>query len=430
VLLDEPSRGLHPAEVEALLAALQALRDEGNTVIVVEHDPVIIQAADHLIDMGPGAGIAGGRIMAQGTPAQVAQTDSLTARWLRGERTFDGPRSRRESHGWLTIRGARANNLQGEDIRLPLGMLVGVCGVSGSGKSTLLIDTLGRALAPKKQTTSVAYEPVEPGAHETIEGAPKRVILVDQAKAGVSSPLSFLALLRPLGALYAASEDAQALGLSEKALTRCCSVCKGRGVLKLDMGFLPDVHTLCETCRGTGLLPEAREVRLRGVALPELFGLTIDEVSELFADEVKIAGPLQSARAVGLGYLVLRQPGYTLSGGEAQRLKIAKELAKELGRKAPAKTLYILDEPTLGQHLEDVTRLNGILHDLVEAGHSVLVVEHHPHVLAVCDWLVELGPGGGPDGGRVIATGTPETLAQGDSPTAPYLHELLLEETQ
>jgi excinuclease ABC subunit A len=166
------------------------------------------------------------------------------------------------------------------------------------------------------------------------------------------------------------------------------------------------------------------------VALPELFGLTIEEVSELFADEAKIAGPLQSVRAVGLGYLVLRQPGYTLSGGEAQRLKIAKELAKKLGRKAPAKTLYILDEPTLGQHLEDVTRLNGILHDLVEAGHSVLVIEHHPHVLAVCDWLVELGPGGGPDGGRVIATGTPQTLAQGDSPTAPYLRELLLEETQ
>ncbi|MBN1217566.1 MAG: ATP-binding cassette domain-containing protein [Anaerolineae bacterium] len=426
VLLDEPSRGLHPAEVEALSAALQALRDEGNTVIVVEHDPVIIHAADYLIDMGPGAGVAGGRIMAQGTPAQVAQADSLTARWLRGERIFDGHRSRREPRGWLTIRGARANNLQGEDVRLPLDALVGVCGVSGSGKSTLLIDTLGRALAPKKQTTSVAYEPVEPGEHEAIEGAPKRVILVDQAKGGVSSPLNFLALLQPLGALYAASEDAQALGLSEKALTGCCSVCQGRGVLKLDMGFLPDVHTPCETCRGTGLLPEAREVRLRGVALPELFGLTIDEVSEFFADEAKIASPLQSAQAVGLGYLVLRQPGYTLSGGEAQRLKIAKELC----RKAPAKTLYILDEPTLGQHLEDVARLNGILHDLVEAGHSVFVVEHHPHVLAVCDWLVELGPGGGPAGGRVIASGTPETLARGDTPTAPYLRELLWEGTR
>jgi excinuclease ABC subunit A len=421
VLLDEPSRGLHPVEVEALLGALQSLRDEGNTVIVVEHDPVIIQAADHLIDIGPGAGVAGGKIVAQGKPAQVAQAGSLTARWLRGERTIDSHRSRREPRQWLTIQGARANNLQGEDVRLPLGTLAGVCGVSGSGKSTLLIDTLGRTLAPKKQTTSVAYEPVEPGEHEAIEGAPKRVSLVDQTKAGVSSPLNFLGLLQPLGALYAASEDAQALALSEKHLTRACSGCKGRGTLKLDMGFLPGVHTPCETCRGTGLVPEAGEVRLHGVSLPELFALTIDEVAELFGDETKISRVLRSVQAVGLGYLVLRQPGYTLSGGEAQRLKIARELS----RKTPGETFYILDEPTVGQHLEDVSRLNEVLHTLVEAGHSVLVIEHHAHVLAACDWLVELGPGGGPDGGRVIAAGDPETLAQGNTPTAPYLCEVL-----
>jgi excinuclease ABC subunit A len=421
VLLDEPSRGLHPAEVKALVTALQALRDEGNTVVVVEHDPVVIRAADYLIDMGPGGGVAGGQIVAQGKPAQVSQADSLTARWLRGERAINNHRSRRESRGWLTIRGARANNLQGETVQLPLGTLVGLCGVSGSGKSTLLIDTLGRALAPQKQTTSVAYEPVEPGEHEIIEGAPSRVILVDQVKAGVSSPVNFLGLLQPLGAVYAATAEAQALGLGARALTRPCSACKGRGMLKLDMGFLPAVHSPCETCRGTGLRPEAREVRLHGISLPELFGLTIDEVTDLFSAEEKIIHPLESVQAVGLGYLVLRQPGYTLSGGEAQRLKIAKELS----RQTPRETLYILDEPTLGQHLEDVTRLNRVLHRLVAAGQTVVVIEHHAHVLAACDWLVELGPGGGPEGGRVIATGAPETLAQADTPTAPFLREVL-----
>jgi excinuclease ABC subunit A len=421
VLLDEPSRGLHPSEVHALLAALIELRDGGNTVIVVEHDPVLISAADYLVDLGPGAGVAGGEVVARGRPEQVAQADTLTARWLRGERQVDVCKPRREPRGWLAIRGARANNLCCEDVRLPLGTLVGICGVSGSGKSTLLIDTLGRALAPRKQTTSVAYEPVAPGEHDAIEGAPARAILVDQAKAGVSSPVSFLGLLRPLRALYAASDDAQALGVGEKQLARPCSVCKGSGVIKVDMGFLPDVHTPCETCRGTGLVPETWEVRLRGIALPELYALTVNEVYDLFVDEEELASPLRSVRDVGLGYLVLRQPGYTLSGGEAQRLKIARELA----RKASTETLYILDEPTVGQHMEDVVRLNNVLHKLVDDGHTVAVVEHHAYLLAACDWLVELGPGGGPDGGRVIATGTPETLARGDTPIAPYLREVL-----
>lgn len=421
VLLDEPTRGLHPSEVEALLAALIELRDEGNTVIVVEHDPVLIRAADHLIDLGPGAGVAGGEIVAQGEPEQIARADTLTAAWLRGERRPDLGHQRREPRGWLTIRGARANNLRGEDVALPLGTLIGVCGVSGSGKSTLLIDTLGRALAPKKQTTSVAYEPIDPGAHEAIEGAPSRTILVDQARAGVTSPADFLQLSRPLRALYAASDDAKALGLDETKLVRGCSTCQGRGTIKVDMGFLPSVHTPCETCRGTGYLPEAWEVRLHGLALPELSALTIDEVYELFSHEETLARPLTAARDVGLGYLVLHQPGYALSGGEAQRLKIVKELC----RKTSTETLYILDEPTVGQHLEDVARLIAVLHRLVDGGHTVVVVEHHSHLLAACDWLVELGPAGGPDGGRVVATGSPEALAAGNTPTAPYLREIL-----
>lgn len=422
VLLDEPTRGLHATEVEALLEALTGLRDEGNTVIVIEHDLMVIRAADHLIDLGPGAGIEGGEIVAQGKPDQVAKTDTLTGIWLRGERKFNLNRARRESSGWMEIQGARAHNLRGETIRLPLGILVGVCGVSGSGKSTLVIDTLGRALAPKKQTTSVAYEPVEPGEHDAIEGAPARTTLVDQVLRGVQSPVAYLGLDPKLRKIYAASEDAKALGITENDLTHKCAPCKGRGFTRIDMGFLPDVRLPCDTCRGTGLLPEAREVRLRGLALPELYALTIDEALDLFSDENKLAQTLRVTQEVGLGYLVLRQPGISLSGGEVQRLKIARQLSRKTG----PETLYILDEPTIGQHIEDVIRLVGVLHRLVEAGGTVLVVEHHPHVLAACDWLVELGPGGGPDGGSVIAQGTPDQLAAADTPTAPYLKDIFI----
>jgi len=227
---------------------------------------------------------------------------------------------------WLVVRGAWANNLSGEDVRLPLAALVGVCGVSGSGKSTLVIDTLGRALAPLKHTTSVAEQPVEPGQHEAIEGAPPRAVVVDQSRAGLLSPAAFLGLDQPLRALFAASDGARALGLDEKQLARSCSDCHGRGVITTDMGFLPAVRERCEACQGTGFVAEAWEVRLRGLALPEVFGLTIDEVFDRFGDVPALARPLALARDVGLGYLVLRQPGHALSGGEAQRLKIAREL--------------------------------------------------------------------------------------------------------
>ncbi len=431
VLLDEPTRGLHPREIDALLATLAELRGEGNTVIVVEHDLGFIRAADYLVDMGPGAGAAGGQIVARGTPAQVAQAQagSLTAAWLRAERRVQLDLPRRAPRGWIELRGARANNLRGETIRFPLGVLVGICGVSGSGKSTLVIDTLGRALAPQKQTTSVAREPLDPGEHDAIEGAPGRVLLVDQARAGLENPAAFLGLDQPLRALFAASEEAEALGLGEDAFTRGCSACGGRGSLKIEMEFLPAVYTPCEVCRGTGLRPEAWEVHLRGLALPAVVALTIDQVFERFGDDPSLAPALQAARQVGLGYLVLHQPGHALSGGEAQRLKIARELgfpgARSLGMKGQPASLYLLDEPTVGQHMEDVARLNGVLHHLVAAGHSVFVVEHHPHLLAACDWLIELGPGGGPEGGWVIASGTPETLARADTPSAPYLRAVL-----
>lgn len=421
LLVDEPTRGLHPREVDALIQALIRLRQEGNTVIVIEHDLQVIRAADFLVEMGPGAGIQGGQVMSQGAPEHVTRCETITASWLRGEAKPWLQQTPREPHGWMKIVGARTNNLQGETVMLPLGVLVGVCGVSGSGKSSLMIDTLGRALAPKKQTTSVAYAPVEPGEHDDIEGAPRRATLVDQSKAGMSSPIAFLNLTGALRSIFAASPEAKALGLTEEKLARRCSVCGGKGVTNLDMAFLPDVRVPCEACRGTGCIPEAWEARLKGTSFPEVFGLSIDQVFTLFGEDKRLKRPLITARQVGLGYLVLRQPGYALSGGEAQRLKIAVELMRKPGKDS----LYILDEPTVGQHLEDVQRLVHVLHQLVDAGGSVLVVEHHPHFLVACDWLVELGPGGGPDGGHVIASGTPHDLASGNTPIAPYLRQVL-----
>lgn len=419
ILLDEPSRGMHPAEVEALLAALYELRDAGNTVIIVEHDPLFMQAADYLIDVGPGAGVLGGEIVACGTPEQLRQADTITAQWLRGERDIDLPRSRRTPRTWMTIHGARAHNLKGEEIQVPLGTLTGLCGVSGSGKSTLMLDTLGRVLVPKKQTTSVAYEPVEPGEHDAITGAPSRAILLDQARQGIGSPLTYLDLDKLLIRLFADSDDAQAVGLDAKTLAEPCSVCSGRGSTRIEMGFLPDVDVPCDVCQGSGCCPEAWDVRLRDTTLPELYELTVDEVYDRFGDVEAIGRALKTVREVGLGYLGIRQ--HTLSSGEAQRLKIAGELC----RKTSQETLYILDEPTVGQSLEDIQQLVRVLHRLVDAGHTVVVIEHHPHVLATCDWLIELGPGGGPEGGHVIAEGTPEIVASGYTPTAPYLRAVL-----
>jgi excinuclease ABC subunit A len=259
------------------------------------------------------------------------------------------------------------------------------------------------------------------------------VILVDQTKKGVHSPANFFGLNKPIHELYAQGEDARALGLDAQALGQRCSACGGGGSTRMDMGFLPDVHVACEVCRGTGYRPEAWQIHYLGVSLPNLFSMTIDQVYDLFLDQVpgesRLVRALAAAREVGLGYLVLRQPGHTMSGGEAQRLKIAQELCRPTGRRRAGarsrETLYILDEPTLGQHLEDVARLCGVLGRLVDAGHTVLVSEHHPHLLVECDWLVELGPGGGPQGGRVVAQGTPESIVGGDTPTAPYLASLI-----
>ena len=432
LLLDEPTRGLHPGEVDALVAALVKLRDEGNTVIVVEHDLQVMRAADWLVDVGPGAGQHGGQIVAQGPAEGVAAADTLTGIALRTTpKLFDQDQTTRkpgvdDQVRPITIRGARANNLKDLTLDIPLGRMVGVCGVSGSGKSTLVIDTLGRALAPKKQTTSVAYEPVDPGEHDAIEGDLRRVLLVDQSKSGVSSPAGFLKLVKPLQTLYAASKDAKALGINQQQLASRCSSCRGTGTISLDMAFLPAIHQPCETCNGTGCVAEAWKVRLYGIAYPDVFNLTIDQAFELFGGKNRLSRSLAAARDVGLGYLVLRQPRYSLSGGEAQRLKIASELSRASPRASKTSgSLYILDEPTIGQHLSDVARLTAVLRRLVTEGGSVIVVEHHPHLLAACDWLLELGPVGGPEGGYLVAAGPPAQIAAGATPTAPYLREVL-----
>jgi excinuclease ABC subunit A len=432
ILIDEPSRGMHPIELEALIEALQELRDEGNTVIIVEHDLLFMRAADHIIDMGPGAGATGGKIIASGNSSDIIKAKTPTGRWLEDDfaRNQGLPvcselsiisTKRRQPDEWMIVKGARENNLRGENVKLPLGTLTGICGVSGSGKSTLLIDTVGRALVKKSHSSSFAQEPVDPGAHDDIENPPKRAYLVDQSRRGIHSPARFLGFEKPMQRLYAKSDDAMALGLTEKELGQPCSICRGQGVIRINMEFLPDEWLDCETCKGSGYQHEAWEVHLNGISLPEINGLTLDEIYELFKEDEPIASRIGIVKEVGLGYLVWKQPAFTMSGGEAQRLKIAKELLK----KTKGETLYILDEPTVGLHLEDVALLVKVLNRLVEAGHTVVAIEHHTHLLAACDWIIELGPAGGPEGGKVIAKGTPEQIAVMGTPTAPYLGAFL-----
>ena len=425
VLLDEPTRGMHPTEVRELFSVIRELSDGGSTVIAVEHDLDFIRNADFIVDMGPGAGMKGGRISAIGSPADVVSSGTATGHWLSGKTHTVTAEGRQNPVEWLTVRKPRAFNLAGADVTIPLGVLVGICGVSGSGKSALIVDTVGRALCPATHTTSVAREPVDPGEHDGIEGAPSRTVIVDQAQAGIVNPFHYLRLDRLFYKLYAESGDAASLGIGEEQVSFRCTSCRGKGFVTTDMGFLPSLRNFCEACRGTGYSQETRSIRLREMTLPELLSTSVDRVLRIWADEPEVAAKLTLMKEVGLGYLNLRQPSHSLSGGETQRLKIV----KELNRKAAESTLYILDEPTVGQHNEDVFRLASVLMRLRDAGHSVLVIEHHPLLLAYCDWLIEMGPGGGPDGGKIIASSSPEKLAAGSTPTAEFLREFLEQNT-
>lgn len=409
VLLDEPSRGLHPSEVLGLAEVLGEIRDAGNTVIVVDHDPVIIEAADIEIALGPGAGQSGGKIVSFGPPR-----DGLCRMMPRRS-----ARPHTAGDRVMRVTGARANNLDIDELSIPLGRLVGVCGVSGSGKSSLVVDTLGRALAPVRHTTSVASEPVDPGRHDAITGAPERAVVVTQARAGVSSAADYLGLPKALAKAFATECDCD----PEDLLNRC-EGCGGRGVIRTDMGFLAPLSERCEQCGGSGYAPRGDDDTARGYTFAEMISATIEEISRTWSDVERVANTTGLLCRIGLGYLVANQPGPTLSGGELQRLKIAKELTK----RATRETLYILDEPTTGQSLREIEFLVDVLAELCNRGRpasTVLVLEHSPEFLASCDWLIELGPGGGPDGGCVIAAGTPEQIAAGSTPTARYIGRAL-----
>ena len=416
ILLDEPSRGLHPSEVTALTASLEELRDAGNTVIAVEHDPSFIRAADEVIEVGPGPGRAGGRLVG------LDSAESVTRAVLEGRGSIPRRNEVRRPTGWMRVAGARENNLQGLDLRLPLGVQIGVCGVSGSGKSSLVVDTIALALAPPKTSDRIAdVVRVEPGQHDLVTGAPERTIVADQSRASIASPGMFLGLIDAVRREFATSETAGEQGISLKDLRYGCDACHGRGSWQENMSFLPSVAQTCDACGGTGYRREVRDLVVRGRGLDSIEEMTIAELLEEWGDLPAVRRPGEAAMALGLGYLVVRQPGWSLSGGEAQRLK----LAKELGRTARGLCLFILDEPTLGLQVTDVAVLVQALDSLVEAGNSVLVIEHDPALLASCDWLIELGPGGGPFGGRIIFQGSPEELARADTPTGPYIAEAL-----
>ncbi len=416
VLLDEPSRGLHPAEVSALTRTLRELRDAGNTVIAVEHDPTLIRAADDIIEIGPGPGRAGGRLIDLHSPQSVTRTV------LDGRVSIPRRDRRREPTGWMHVTGARENNLRGLDVRIPLGVRVGVCGVSGSGKSSLVVDTIALGLArPKTNIPRSGITRVAPGAHDAISGAPVRTIVADQARAEVTSPGMFLGLINPVRKAFAASEVAGEQGITIKDLTYGCDACGGKGTWQEGMSFLPSVTQTCEACGGSGYRREVATLVERGRTLAAIEALTIGELVDEWGDITGVRRVADAALALGLGYLIVRQPGWSLSGGEAQRLKLAKEIA----RPSKAGTLHVLDEPTVGLQVTDVAVLARVLDTIVDAGNTVLVVEHDPVLLATCDWLIELGPGAGPDGGEIVFEGRPEKLAAADTATAPYILEAL-----
>ena len=422
-VLDEPTIGLHPRDNGLLIGVLRRLRDLGNTVLVIEHDLDMMHAADILVDMGPGAGQHGGQVVAVGTPDEVAcVAGSVTGQYLSGAKAVPVPPSRRRGNGHrLIIQGARVHNLKNLTVELPLATLIAVVGVSGSGKSSLIIDTLGRAANRRYHRSNEI-----PGAHDTITGWEhlSNVVTIDQTAIGRSprsNAATYTDIFTPIRQTFANQPEARDLDprhFSFNVPGGRCDRCEGAGVLTVNMHFLPDVEVRCPVCRGRRFKEEVLRVRYRGVDIAQVLDLTIEEVLELFKDVSAVARKLDLMVDVGLGYLKLGQPATMLSGGEAQRIK----LAKELGRRSSGHTLYLLDEPTTGQHPDDVARLLAVLQRLVDAGNTVLVIEHNVELIRTADWLIELGPEGGEAGGFLIAAGTPEEVAGNpESPTASFL---------
>ena len=428
-ILDEPSIGLHQRDNDKLLATLCRLRDLGNTLIVVEHDEDTMRAADYLIDIGPGAGSHGGHVVAAGTPKEVmAHPDSLTGQYLSGKKKIEIPARRREGSGkWLTVRGARENNLKNIDVSVPLGTFTCVTGVSGSGKSSLVNEILYKKLGVELNRMKA-----HPGKHDGIDGMEylDKVIAIDQSPIGRtprSNPATYTNLFNDIRNLFAATQEAKARGygpgrFSFNTRGGRCEACAGDGMLKIEMHFLADVYVPCEVCRGKRYNRETLEVRYKGKNIADVLDMTAEEALGFFRAVPKIADKLQTLCDVGLGYVKLGQSSTTLSGGEAQRVK----LATELSRRATGRTIYILDEPTTGLHADDVKKLLEVLQRLVESGNTVLVIEHNLDVIKCADYLIDLGPEGGAGGGEVVAVGTPEQVAKEPrSYTGHYLKRIL-----
>jgi excinuclease ABC subunit A len=414
-VLDEPSIGLHPRDNRRLLDTLEHLRDLGNTVLVVEHDEETIRRADHVVDLGPGAGAHGGFVVAQGTPEDIARNPkSLTGRYIAGELSIPVPKERRSSNGKaISVVGARANNLKNIDVSFPLGLFIVVTGVSGSGKSTLVDDILYRSLARK------LYRSLQdPGAHREVKGLEfiDKIIEIDQSPIGRtprSNPATYTGVFTPIRELYAMLPESRERGykpgrFSFNVKGGRCEACQGDGMKRIEMNFLPDVYVLCDVCRGARYNRETLSVQYKGYSIAGLLDTTVEEALPILQNIPQIKVKLQTLIDVGLGYIKLGQSATTLSGGEAQRIKLAKELSK----RATGRTLYILDEPTTGLHFEDVRKLLDVLHQLVSLGNTVLVVEHNLDVIKSADWIIDLGPEGGDDGGKVIVEGTPEDVAR------------------
>jgi excinuclease ABC subunit A len=428
-ILDEPSIGLHQRDNRRLIETLTRLRDLGNTVIVVEHDEETIRAADWVVDIGPGAGEAGGLVVVSGPLSDVlAHPDSVTGQFLRGERSIRPPPARRPGNGKaVVVRGARANNLKDVSVEVPLGKFVCVTGVSGSGKSTLIEDILYRKVA------QVLYRAKDrPLEHDQILGLDHldKVIDVDQSPIGRtprSNPATYTGVFTAIRELFASVPEARLRGYQSGRFSfnvkgGRCEACQGEGIIQIEMQFLPDVYVPCEVCKGKRYNREALEIRYKGRTIADVLEMTVSEAVVFFENIPAIRNKLQTIAEVGLGYIRLGQPATTLSGGEAQRVK----LATELSRRATGKTLYILDEPTTGLHFADVERLLHVLQKLVDAGNTVLVIEHNLDVIKCADWIIDMGPEGGSAGGRVVAVGTPEEVAgREDSYTGQYLKRLL-----
>jgi excinuclease ABC subunit A len=428
-VLDEPSIGLHPRDTDRLVRILEALRDQGNTVLVVEHDPGIMRVADHIIDLGPGAGEQGGRVVFQGSYAELLEDGrSLTGKYLRGELQIPVPAKRRRGNGLsLVVRGAREHNLKNIDVKLPLGAFTCVTGVSGSGKSTLVHDVLCAALLRRQGRWDRGV-----GEHDDIEGAGyvEELVLVDQSPIGRtprSNPVTYLKAFDGIRELFASTREARDRGLTAGHFSfnvpgGRCEACGGDGQVKVDMQFLADVYLVCEACGGRRYRPPVLEVRWHGRTIDEVLDLTVHEALHFFGAQPKVVRRLRLFAEIGLGYLRLGQPATTLSGGEAQRVKLAAHLA----RKAGERVLYVLDEPTTGLHMGDVAELLRCFQRLLEAGATLVVIEHNMDVVKQADWIVDLGPEGGAEGGHVVFQGTPEALAaDGRGLTSRYLREAL-----